>query len=215
MEGCTITESFLKLNPEKQRRILHAAYKEFTEQGFEQASTNRIVKEAGIGKGMLFYYFKSKKDLFYYLIEYGTDYVVDKYLNQLDDSEPDFIERHKKATEVKMRALNENPYIFNFLGNLYVNEEVELPEDLEARCIELRRLVKEKRLKKIDTSLFRKDIDPDLIFKILCFCLEGYEKELVQQLKGQRLDMIDYGPYQDEFNAYLAVLKRLFYRQGE
>ncbi len=162
---------------------------------------------------MLFYYFKSKKNLFYYLIEYGTNYVVDKYLNQLDDSNPDFIERHKQATEVKMKALNENPYIFKFLGNLYVNEEVKLPEELAARGIEVRKLAAEKRLQNIDKSLFRDDVDQDLILKLVCWSLEGYENELVRRLKGQRLDIIDFEPYRDEFYDYLAVLKKIFYKR--
>ena len=53
-------EKFNSLDEEKRQKILDAALMEFAEHGYEKASTNRIVKEAGIGKGMLFYYFKSK-----------------------------------------------------------------------------------------------------------------------------------------------------------
>ena len=53
-------DKFLKLNPEKKKRILEAAYNEFSRNTYDNASTNRIVKEAGIGKGMLFFYFNTK-----------------------------------------------------------------------------------------------------------------------------------------------------------
>jgi len=90
-EEIVITEKFAALEPAKQERILSAALEEFAEQGYERASTNRIVKKAGIGKGMLFYYFKSKRELFEYLIEYGISFVVDEYLNRIDGEEPDFL----------------------------------------------------------------------------------------------------------------------------
>lgn len=194
-------------------RILNAAFKEFAEQGYEQASTNRIVKEAGIGKGMLFYYFKSKEELFYYLIDFGINFIIDKYLNQLDESEPDFIERHKQAAQVKMKALNENPHVFSFFGTLYVNKMAELPGELAARLIQVKELADSKRLNNIDMSLFRDDVAPELIFKLIQWSLEGYEKELINRLKGQKLTSVDYGPYWDEFYEFLAVLKKIFYKQ--
>ena len=43
-----IFSKFLKLKPEKQERILNAAIKEFSQKGYENASTNEIVKEANI-----------------------------------------------------------------------------------------------------------------------------------------------------------------------
>jgi len=65
----------LKLALEKQNRILKAAYEEFAKHSYKQASTNKIIKEADIGKGTLFYYFNSKKELFEFLIEYGINFI--------------------------------------------------------------------------------------------------------------------------------------------
>ena len=50
-------EKFLKLDDEKRDRILNAAMKEFR-YGYVKASTDIIVKEAGISKGLLFHYEK-------------------------------------------------------------------------------------------------------------------------------------------------------------
>lgn len=208
----TITDTFSSLKPEKQAKIINAAFKEFAEQGYDHASTNRIVKEAGIAKGLLFYYFKSKKDLFHYLIEYGANVVVERYVNKLEDTEPDFIERHKHSTEVKMTAIHENPYIFSFLGSLQINQ-VKLPDDLAALGIDAKRRADEKRLNNIDKSLFRDDVNPDLIFKLICWALEEYERELIHRLKGQNLTTVDYNLYRDEFYDFLADLKKVFYKR--
>ncbi len=197
----------------KQTRILNAAFKEFAEQGYEQASTNRIVKDAGIGKGMLFYYFKSKKELFLYLIDYGINYVIGEYLNRLDDSVPDYIERLKQATHIKLKALNENPHIFAFLASIHINKTVEVPDELAVRLVETKNLADSKQLNNIDLSLFRDDVAPDLTLKLIQWSLEGYEKDLIARLKGQKLTMVDFDPYRDEFYDYLAVLKKIFYKR--
>lgn len=43
-------------------------YKFFDEEGVENISMNCIVKELGIGMGILYWYFKDKSDLCYYVI---------------------------------------------------------------------------------------------------------------------------------------------------
>ena len=60
----------MSLSEEKQQRILNAALKEFAQKGYKNASTNQIVKEADISKGLLFHYFKNKKQLFLFLYDY-------------------------------------------------------------------------------------------------------------------------------------------------
>lgn len=44
--------------------ILSAACAELAEHGFEKASTNRIVERSGASKGVLYYHFDDKRDLF-------------------------------------------------------------------------------------------------------------------------------------------------------
>jgi len=55
---------FEKLEPEVRRRLLEAAAREFAGHGFETASLNRVIDEAGISKGSFYYYFDGKADLF-------------------------------------------------------------------------------------------------------------------------------------------------------
>ena len=55
---------FSKLPAEKRERILEAAAKEFVAHGYEAASLNRILDEAGISKGAAYYYFDDKADLY-------------------------------------------------------------------------------------------------------------------------------------------------------
>lgn len=53
-----------KLDPAIRTRILEAARAVFAEHGYEQASLNAIIEQAGISKGVLYYYFEDKVDLY-------------------------------------------------------------------------------------------------------------------------------------------------------
>ena len=55
---------FNKLPAEKRERILEAAAKEFAANGYDGASLNHILDEAGISKGAAYYYFDDKADLY-------------------------------------------------------------------------------------------------------------------------------------------------------
>ncbi len=50
-------------------RILREAASEFARLGFEQANINTIAERAGIGKGTIYLYFPSKRDLFIAMLQ--------------------------------------------------------------------------------------------------------------------------------------------------
>ena len=60
----TNTNKFEHLSDVKQKSIIDASVSEFATNGFKNASVNKIVENAGISKGSLFNYFKSKSLLF-------------------------------------------------------------------------------------------------------------------------------------------------------
>lgn len=63
-------EDFNRLPEEKQDEIMLAALREFAHNSYDLASTNSIVAEAGISKGLLFKFFGSKEKLFLHLAQH-------------------------------------------------------------------------------------------------------------------------------------------------
>lgn len=61
------TQTFFNLPEEKQRRILDAAIKEFSQRGVEEGNLANIIRDAGISRGSLYQYFDSKAELYAYL----------------------------------------------------------------------------------------------------------------------------------------------------
>lgn len=64
---------FFKLDPERRRQILETAAAEFSEHGFRHASLNHVIAALGLSKGVFYYYFDSKADLFGSVVELVWD----------------------------------------------------------------------------------------------------------------------------------------------
>ena len=63
------SKTFLRLEKEKQTKILDACIKEFSEYLFEDASINRMIKAADISRGSFYTYFESKEDVYFFLLD--------------------------------------------------------------------------------------------------------------------------------------------------
>ena len=204
-----ISDAFSKLDPAKQEQIRKAALREFAREGYERASTNNIVKEAGIAKGTLFYYFRNKQALFDYLVKYVINYVETEYLERVDFSDPDFLARYWKAAQIKLESYLCDKEAFEFLGSMYLRQENQtLLQQLDA----LYQDAMGRMLFDLDTSLFRTDITVEYAMKIATWAMEGYQSELQARLQGQDLSTLNMKPYWDEFSEFLQVLRILLYR---
>jgi len=205
-----ITKTFESLDSSKQKRIIEAALKEFREKGFDQASTNQIVKEAGIGKGMLFYYFNNKLDLYSYLIDYCLVIVEEEYFGAIDGKEPDLFERMKRIVVVKMDFLSKYPEAINFIGTILSNDQIDA--DVKSRIEALHNEGYTKIYGNLEYSFFKEDMDVPKAFNLIRWAVEGYENEVKLRLKGQDLSKINYEPYIEEFFSYLDMMRTFFYK---
>ncbi|SFE17867.1 DNA-binding transcriptional regulator, AcrR family [Lentibacillus persicus] len=160
---------------------------------------------------MLFYYFQSKKDLYHYLVDYALDIVREQYISLIDMRNRDFIERMRQATQIKMRCFAENPSVFNFLGTFFLETKPDLPSYLSEQYEQLLAEGQAIMYDNIDTSLFRRDVDVDKVFKLIQWAMDGYQNEIISSLKDKQLSEVDFQPYWQEFYEYLTILKKSFY----
>ncbi|NLM25110.1 MAG: TetR/AcrR family transcriptional regulator [Firmicutes bacterium] len=212
--GIPITEAFYKLEPDKQQRILEAVLKEFATQGYDKASTNRIVQEAGIAKGMLFYYFKNKQELFRYALQHSIKYLTEEYVSKLDYTEPDFITRFQKAVESKMQAYLKNPYPFALLANAYIQKDaIAIAPDLYQELEELTANGLQQMFANIDTTLFRPDLAPEHIINLIRWTIDGWSNETIAALQNQDLIDYDWDTGVIDFRELLAILRKVLYKE--
>ena len=67
---------FEKLDPERQEALLDAAMRELAARGPESASLNKILADVGLSKGVAYYYFDDREDLFYTVVSRVVDRAV-------------------------------------------------------------------------------------------------------------------------------------------
>jgi TetR/AcrR family transcriptional regulator len=199
---------FRSLKAEKQERIINAAMKEFVQSGFDKASTNEIVKSAKISKGSLFHYFKSKKDLYVYLIEYGLQ-VIEQIYEQIDLKEADFFKRMEKLGLTKLEIQRKFPQVFDFLLSLNQEESMEVKNDIKQRIEPISKDGMTKIYENIDYSKFRDDIDIKKAIDIINWTMYGFSEKVGSQLKsfegvGEQ--------YLKEWEIYSTLLKNSFYK---
>jgi AcrR family transcriptional regulator len=69
----------------KRREILQAAMQVFAREGYHRARMEAVAVEAGIGKGTVYEYFKSKTDLFLALHEHMLSELKNFYMKELSE----------------------------------------------------------------------------------------------------------------------------------
>lgn len=112
-----MNEKFFDLKKEKQDRMINASLKIFATNGYKHASTDDIVKEAGISKGLLFHYFASKLGLYTFLYDYSTRFMKLELTTGVLSSAHDYFEIRKQIEFAKMQVLKNYPHMQHFLDS--------------------------------------------------------------------------------------------------
>ena len=104
------TNKFEQLPEEKQARIVNASISEFAEKDYETASMNTVVNQAGISKGSLFNYFKTKSVLYDHIYQLALG-EVKLYLRDVRDETIDlsFENRLSKVVDSGVLFITEHP----------------------------------------------------------------------------------------------------------
>ena len=206
---------FHTLDKEKQLRIMNAAMNEFAKNGFKRASTNEIVKQADIGKGMLFYYFGNKKELFDFLCEYTIEFIRNEYLIKFSCDTGDFVERYQKLTEVKRRVMKEFPQAIRFYERLCLSENEEFYEEYMENVMGIRDGIIQKLYDNLDYSLLRDDLEPQTTITYIHWLMDSYEDDLTARFRSGRISSSDETAAANEwehFYSFLNDLRKLFYK---
>ena len=110
-----MNDKFFDLKKEKQDRMINAALKIFALNGYKHASTDDIVSEASISKGLLFHYFGSKLGLYTFLYDYSVRYMKLELTTSVSAEMSDYFEIRKHIELAKMQVLKNYPYMQLFL----------------------------------------------------------------------------------------------------
>ncbi|MDO7789161.1 TetR/AcrR family transcriptional regulator [Desulforamulus aquiferis] len=125
----------------KKDLIADSALTCFLNSGYNSTSVDEIVKVSGVSKGGIYWHFKSKEDIFIYIIERQMNHWLTQYLSSLDESDSVFdkltkyLDHHLQKLDTPILAVmseffmqTKDPEVINKLHRLAINRETILRE---------------------------------------------------------------------------------------
>lgn len=203
------TNQFLNLGAEKQNNIIQVCITEFAQNGFVNASTNRIVKECGISKGSLFKYFEGKEDLYFFVLDIVTSEMMQDMESGLGGLSTELFQRIIDYSTLEISWYIKNPV----KGHLVIGAATESDEKIRSKMIERYGVKGENIYYGLLEGIEEEDFQTskDKIADILKWVLEGFnkdfldkadiEKESFEQLKEE---------YIQKLTDYIEILKKGF-----
>ena len=198
---------FSELDSEKQQRIIDAALTEFAEYGYENGSTNRIVKNCGISKGSLFKYFENKEELYFYLIDTVSAQMAEEMRFDVSRLSRDLYERVIEYSVAEISWYVTNPVKGRFLIGVASETGSDIGRKIVERYGEKSTDIYETLLKGVDMSgrsNSRKEITD-----ILRWVLMGFNSNFLKSIAGRDDDIESLKKsYIKQLKGYLSVLKK-------
>ena len=166
-----MNEKFFDLKSEKQDRMINASLKMFAKNGYRHASTDDIVKEAGISKGLLFHYFSSKQGLYSFLVDYSIKYMTFEMQRTIGD-EKDYFEYLEKLESAKLTVLRNYPYMNEFIESAIVENRDEMDDAARSALLSYSETMDGYR-DKLDVPKVKAGVDMAVLEEIIGYTIKG------------------------------------------
>ena len=172
-----MNDKFFDLKSEKQDRMINASLKVFAINGYKHASTDDIVKEAGISKGLLFHYFINKMGLYSFLLDYSVRYMNFEFSRTIGE-ESDYFAYLEKLETAKLNVLRNYPYMNEFIENCIAENRDDLEDSGKEAIKTYKDTLKGYRAKVVPPSL-KAGVDLEQLENMINYTIKGITAESV------------------------------------
>lgn len=198
-----MNEKFFDLKKEKQDRMINAGLRVFSLNGYHHASTDDIVKEAHISKGLLFHYFGSKAGYYAFLYDYITRFAILELTQSLRSAAGmDYFDLEERLLVTESYLMEQYPFIYLFLESIKLEDDGEGLAVLEAPDKDITTFYAEL-YEKADASAYTKVQEISRMTEIIHYIKIGVMREyLIDRTNPISL-------YSKRMAGYLTELRRM------
>lgn len=196
------------LDNSKKQKILNASLEEFSEYGYEKASTDRISQKAGVSKGLIFHHFGSKDNLFIITMNKCIDDILDEF-NDIDIPNEDFISIIMKLMQVKYEFFIKNPMHYKLIINGFYNAPKKLKTELEQRYSELKQIGLNVIVDIIKGLRLKKDVSIENVISIIAAITNIVESKYMPYFTDEEASFEKF--YDVAKNEYIELMNILLY----
>ncbi len=180
-----------KRDPERTKaKILSAATELFTQLGMNGASLDDIAKKAGINRGLIYHYYKTKDFLFDQVLARPLAAYVQSHLEFLQRKELD-VATLKEATEHFFRFLAKRPELCRLLGWMLAMQRL----SVDLAQLEFTRALYTRAIERIEqgqaAGFLRRDMDArHLLITVIDLCVAWHlsQAEWIAKLDWKERD---------------------------
>jgi TetR/AcrR family transcriptional regulator len=201
------------MEDKKRDTLLTAAMRKFANNGYKKTTTDEIVLEAEISKGLLFHYFGTKRDLYIFLFEYANDKIMQDFYERIDMKKRDILERLRNIFLLKLELINKYPAIFDFVSSAYFEKDPAVAELINNYTNQLFQDAQKEIFKDIDLSLFKANFDVQKAIDIIIYTFKGYSEAQASPEKHIEDYNKEHERYIREIDDYISVLRAAFYKE--
>jgi Transcriptional regulator len=122
----------MKQDRDTEKDIIQAAQKIFQEKGFKETTMRDVAAEANVNMAMLHYYFRSKENLFFLVLDEAFRLLVEKIVTILTNDSLDIFEKIRAIVKEYITFFAEKPYLPQFI----MGEMIRNPEWIRKRMVQ-------------------------------------------------------------------------------
>ena len=198
---------FFSLPEERQKAILNAGYRVFSQNSYKNRPMSEIAQAAGISKSLLFHYFHNKKELYLHLWDNCAKLTIE-YLTRYDCySQKGLFESMERGMEVKLEICRLYQDMANFAIRAFYEKDPEINAAVQESYHRYFNLKADKARINFDSAQFIPGLDIPMMYREMYWASEGYLWEMTQ--RGD----VDIDQMKRDFEKLLEFWKSIYLRR--
>ncbi|MCK8060723.1 MULTISPECIES: TetR/AcrR family transcriptional regulator [unclassified Fusibacter] len=197
-------------------RIIQALIDEYSKNGYSGASTNMIVKQAGISKGSLFNYIGNKEEQYIFIVDYVMQFFIETLSKSMIDIQlpGDYFDQLLLKSQIKLQLALEYPKEYKLLLDAYLEPAEEVKKYMASQYAIFSKTTMLKGSENFDAKLLKTPEDKEKLIEIVFHLISGYSDSYIKNCDTLTIEAIP-GALEEmtrELDTYFKALKRAFFK---
>lgn len=202
-----MNSKFFSLPDEKQRAIINASYRVFSQNSYKNSPMSEIAAAAGISKSLLFHYFHNKKELYLFLWDKCAQTTIE-YLTRYECyQQKDLFESMYRGMQAKIELIKLHPDMSSFAIKAFYEKDPEINAAVQESYHRYFNFKADSTLVNLDPSQFVPGLDIQMMYHEMYWASEGYLWEMVQR------NEIDVERMEKDFIKLISFWKSIYLRK--
>lgn len=176
-----MNEKFFNLPKEKQQAVLNAGYRVFSQNSYKKSPMSEIAAEAGISKGLLFHYFRNKKELYLYLWDNCARVTIEAMEKFDCYGREDLFESMLRGVRAKVSIIRQCPYMALFTIRAFYEKDAEVCAAVQESYHKYFNFKADSTLMNLEPEQFIPGLDIRMMYQDMYWASEGYLWEVTQR----------------------------------